>query len=349
MLKLTQCMIVKNEENNIMRALTWGKDLFDEQIVIDTGSSDRTAAIAAELGATVISFSWIDDFSAARNFGISHCTGDWIFFLDADEYFKAEDVALLKSIMEKVDKMTVTDKGRKLLYNVVETPWINGEDDSHSRQARIFRNVPYLRYAGALHEQIHAMPGGYRKVYSVKETPAIYHTGYLWSENDSKAAKGKRNYEVAKKALEKSGESAKLKLFAAGALMEQEKYKEAEEYFFEAMENSDGSIWPERMREGYKQWLTAYMQRKDFDTQAQELQRKALFVYDKAVTMFPDDPDFDILLSLICFKARDIKNMILFFRASQKKEGGRITEGLTQSKAYQKLKAVFEQLGQLYE
>ena len=37
---ISQCMIVKNEEKNIRRALSWGKDIMCEQIVVDTGSSD---------------------------------------------------------------------------------------------------------------------------------------------------------------------------------------------------------------------------------------------------------------------------------------------------------------------
>ena len=53
---ISQCMIVKNEEKNIRRALSWGKDIMCEQIVVDTGSSDRTVEIAREMGAKIFSF-----------------------------------------------------------------------------------------------------------------------------------------------------------------------------------------------------------------------------------------------------------------------------------------------------
>ncbi len=158
MLKLTQCVIVKNEEQNLPRALNWGKNLVDELIVVDTGSSDGTVALAEKLGAKVLHFEWIDDFSAARNFAISKCTGDWIFFLDADEYFEDTDVPLLRPLIEKIDGLYVTEKGKKHRYNVIETPWINFGNDNNARQARIFRNEPYLRYAGAVHEQLHNLP-----------------------------------------------------------------------------------------------------------------------------------------------------------------------------------------------
>ena len=91
-IKLSQCMIVKNEEKNIRQALSWAKGIAFEQIVVDTGSTDKTVEIAEEMGAKVYHFTWIDDFSAAKNFAIEQATGDWIAFLDADGYFKSEDV-----------------------------------------------------------------------------------------------------------------------------------------------------------------------------------------------------------------------------------------------------------------
>ena len=88
---LSQCMIVKNEEKNIRNALSWGREIADEQIVVDTGSSDQTMEIAREMGAKVYSFPWTEDFSAAKNFAIRKARGQWIAFLDADEYFGEED------------------------------------------------------------------------------------------------------------------------------------------------------------------------------------------------------------------------------------------------------------------
>ena len=83
--RLSQCMIVKNEEKNIERALSWGKDIVYEQIVVDTGSTDRTVELARAMGAKVYDFEWIDDFAAAKNYAISKASGEWIAFLDADE------------------------------------------------------------------------------------------------------------------------------------------------------------------------------------------------------------------------------------------------------------------------
>jgi len=93
--RLSQCMIVKNEEKNIEKALGWAKGIAFEQIVVDTGSTDRTVEIAEKLGAKIFHFEWINDFSAAKNFAIEQASGNWIAFLDADEYLSVKDAAKL--------------------------------------------------------------------------------------------------------------------------------------------------------------------------------------------------------------------------------------------------------------
>ena len=59
-IRLSQCMIVKDEEKNIRKALSWGKSIVDEQIVVDTGSADQTADIAKEMGAKAVSYTHLD-------------------------------------------------------------------------------------------------------------------------------------------------------------------------------------------------------------------------------------------------------------------------------------------------
>ena len=56
-------------------------------MIVDTGSVDRTKEIAREFGAKVFEFVWIDDFAAARNEALSHATGDYAFWLDAELWF----------------------------------------------------------------------------------------------------------------------------------------------------------------------------------------------------------------------------------------------------------------------
>ena len=75
--RISQCMIVKNEEDTIERALSWGKGIVSEQIVVDTGSTDRTVELAEKMGAQVYHFQWINDFAAAKNFAIENGSRFW--------------------------------------------------------------------------------------------------------------------------------------------------------------------------------------------------------------------------------------------------------------------------------
>jgi glycosyltransferase involved in cell wall biosynthesis len=78
--------MVKNEQDNLASCLRSAADLVYEMIIVDTGSTDRTKDVAASLGARVFDFAWVDSFAAARNESLRHATGDWIFWLDGDEY-----------------------------------------------------------------------------------------------------------------------------------------------------------------------------------------------------------------------------------------------------------------------
>ena len=83
--RLSLCMIVRNEERFLAGALESARGAVDEMLVVDTGSQDRTRAIATEHGARVLEFAWCDDFSAARNHGLEAARGTHILVPDADE------------------------------------------------------------------------------------------------------------------------------------------------------------------------------------------------------------------------------------------------------------------------
>ncbi|RCX16907.1 tetratricopeptide repeat protein [Anaerobacterium chartisolvens] len=98
------CMIVKNEEDTLSRCLETVKDIVDEIIIIDTGSTDKTKEIASEFTSRIYDFEWIDDFSAARNYSFSKATMDYIMWLDADDVILEEDRKKLKKFKSIMDK-----------------------------------------------------------------------------------------------------------------------------------------------------------------------------------------------------------------------------------------------------
>jgi len=78
---ISLAMIVKNEEATLAHCLESVKPLVDEMVIVDTGSTDKTIEIAGSFGAKIYHFDWCDDFSAARNESLKHCTGDWVLIL----------------------------------------------------------------------------------------------------------------------------------------------------------------------------------------------------------------------------------------------------------------------------
>ncbi len=98
---LSVCMIVRNEENCIERSLQSIKELADEIVIVDTGSTDGTLALAQRFTDKIFPFSWNNDFSTARNFALSQVTTDWILCLDADEVIAQEDHDTIRKLMDE--------------------------------------------------------------------------------------------------------------------------------------------------------------------------------------------------------------------------------------------------------
>jgi glycosyltransferase involved in cell wall biosynthesis len=101
-MRISGCIIARNEEENIANCITRLKNTVDEIIVVDTGSEDDTVRIADELGAYVLKQKWDNDFSKAKNYALEHAKGDWIVFLDADEYFHENSIANVRPVIQKV-------------------------------------------------------------------------------------------------------------------------------------------------------------------------------------------------------------------------------------------------------
>ena len=97
-------MIVKNEENTIERCINSVKDIVDEIIIVDTGSTDNTLSILNKLNITPYKFNWTNNFSSARNYSFSKATKDYILWLDADDILSPNDLNKFKSL-----KSTLTE------------------------------------------------------------------------------------------------------------------------------------------------------------------------------------------------------------------------------------------------
>ena len=146
--KLSACLIVKNEESVLSRCLESVRTLVDEIVVVDTGSNDRTIEIALSYGARVYHFTWIDDFSAARNESLRYARGGWILYIDADEVIDAANAAKVRQVITREDIMAVT------VRQCIPQQADNIAASYYSEYCRIFRRHPDIRFEGAIHEQI---------------------------------------------------------------------------------------------------------------------------------------------------------------------------------------------------
>ena len=149
MLKISACVIVKNEEKNIPTWLACMKKIANEMIVVDTGSADATVKLAKDGGAQVYDYKWDNDFSAAKNFALDQAKGNWIIFLDADEYFPEEMADNVISAITQVDSNQNIDGLICPLINIdvdKENSFI-----SEIQSLRIFRHQSTLRFQGNVH------------------------------------------------------------------------------------------------------------------------------------------------------------------------------------------------------
>lgn len=177
---LSVCMIVKNEEDNIARAIQSFLPFADEIIVNDTGSTDRTKEIVRSLPKTkLIESQWISDFSYSRNLSIDAATCSWCLWMDADDYVPPDHAqTFLKLKQAPLD--------RAFGFQVYNT--LNGMPVGvRFMQIRMFPNHPKLRFQGKVHEQV-AFDIEKMGLHIYNLETAIWHLGYETLEIRQKKA-----------------------------------------------------------------------------------------------------------------------------------------------------------------
>lgn len=96
------CMIVKNEEAVLGRCLDSVRDLMDEIIIVDTGSTDRTVTVAGWYTEKVFTYPWDEDFAAARNYSFEQATMPYVIWMDADELLSAPEAEKLARLKQQL-------------------------------------------------------------------------------------------------------------------------------------------------------------------------------------------------------------------------------------------------------
>ena len=161
---ISLCMIVRDEAHCIETVLSTSRPHVEEIVLVDTGSEDSTVAIATPYVDTLDHFSWVDDFSAARNYSLSLANQPWILVLDADEVIAPQDFSKIRQLIESdtYDGFYLTQRLYGDNKESDDALWKNVDSkDPYSKQyrgylenpiLRLFRNDSSFRYEGRVHE-----------------------------------------------------------------------------------------------------------------------------------------------------------------------------------------------------
>jgi len=147
--RLGLCMIVRNEEKRLARCLASALPWAGEAVVVDTGSTDGTVALAEGMGARVLHFAWCDDFARARNQALAASTAEWVLVLDADEVLHVDDAAAWERALASPATAA---------YSIDCHDRIDDGGVAVGPVLRLFRRAaPDMVYRGEVHEQIVAV------------------------------------------------------------------------------------------------------------------------------------------------------------------------------------------------
>lgn len=220
------CIIAKNEEKYIEECLKRLASYGMEIVVTDTGSTDRTREIALQYADKVIDFTWIEDFSAARNFCAANATNDWILVLDCDEYVSGIDVAALKKCIKAFPKNT----GLLRLQNLIYMP--DGEKGYSSDDIPRLYNKKYFKFQEPVHEQLVPVDAPQESVtlQSFLIPMEAIHYGYALPLEEMRQ-KQERNLSLLYHQLSKQGESAYLCFQIGQSELVLENYEKAILYY----------------------------------------------------------------------------------------------------------------------
>lgn len=220
-MKFSLCMIVKNEAAIIRDCLDSLKDVMDEIIIVDTGSTDDTKKIAREYTSHIYDYAWQDDFAAARNFAFSKATGDYIYSADADEVLDKENQKKLKALKRAMLPEV------EIVQIIYVTEQLNHPTENFKRDLRpkIYKRIRTFNWIEPIHETVNLEPIVFDSDIEVIHRPQGNHSS--------------RDFGVFEKIIEEKGVlSDRLagmyirELYKAGT---EEELKKAQRYFEEAL------------------------------------------------------------------------------------------------------------------
>ncbi|MEQ3338106.1 glycosyltransferase family 2 protein [Clostridium butyricum] len=324
-MKISLAMIVKNEEEHLEKCLERIKNIVDEIVIVDTGSTDNTLNIAKTYNAKVFEYEWNNDFSSARNYASEKCIGEWILVLDADEYVSVGD----RKTLEEFVKCNNSSIGRIELHNKFEDE--SGITYSSEYISRFYPKG--IKFYGIIHEQLDS------NFNRLKMNFRVEHCGYY------KTNKAKRNLPLLFKQLEKMPEDFYTLYQIGRTLYVDKSYIEAQKYF-EVCCNLNSNI--------KKEVVIYYL----YSIVRSNLNyEKGLEIINKWKDIYSEDPDFNFVcgifyMNLILYDTEKYMNLIkciekCYLKCIEIGEYNSIVEGVGSYKAEYNLATFYEVTGQM--
>lgn len=214
-------IICKDEETGIERALQSLSSVCDEIIVVDTGSIDHTKEIARKYTNKIYDFAWIDDFSAARNFAIEKCAGDWIIYVDADDEITPDMQIKIRGPVEKASPQTAGF-------------YVNYQYGPNNFQLvpRIWKSRHGLKFEMPIHEYL-AIPPVLRSHFVIYGDMVMVHH----KTSQENAASTQRNIALLEKNIQRDPLNAHFRFFLGREYFDSEKHEEAFRIFKNLIED----------------------------------------------------------------------------------------------------------------
>jgi len=318
--KLYACMMMKQEAHNLDRCLSSIRELCDEIVIVDTGSTDNSIEIARKYGAIVYPgvFNWrkppIFDFSLHRNSGLQYCQelgADWVFILDMDESLKPLGIS-----QEEFKKRLMR------IHNTVHSLGIKCYEDYGNEASssfwwgiRILRLSDELHYEGIVHNAL-CFPEG---AYSAATNMTIYHYGY--KAPGIMANKRHRTLTLLNKRLRHNAKDFDAAYYKTITLMGQGKYKEGVETGDKCIRMLNDALAgdPDKlffygriyvaMALGY---ISLWMQ-----FQEQQYSDKAFQWLTKGIELWPNDIDLNYMMCHYWWMAKNEENVKHYGRKYQ--------------------------------
>lgn len=274
-------MIVKNEEKHLARCLESVRYGVDEIVIVDTGSTDRTKAVAAQYDARIFDFPWCDDFGAARQFALDQAKSDWVVWLDADDVLTGA-----QHIRPSIERFGADVKGFFWRYVIGREP--NGDPAFVYWRERCVRNDGSFRWVGIVHEVLVGAQSW--RTERIDDIVVEHHRDPNREGNSRRnLAMLERQYDVAGGQLE-----PRMLFYFGRELADHGEFERA----IEILERyHQVAVWPDEHYHGRLRLAQLYSSKGDAE--------RAIDVYLSALKIYPQWPDAYFELAAIYYYRKD--------------------------------------------